>query len=809
MIKNLTAGLGALVLDLIVLAAQAAAQSPQLWTVELLESAFLVQINNNNQVLLADHSGTKLWDPATRVLHEVPIQGLMLNDHGQVFGETWSETTPPAMWSLATGVVDLSPYIGPQKGLAVNNRGDIVVSRQDHTGRPLENFIYNLATGVRTDFPLEIYPSAINEHGVLAGFVEIGPNNRVAAIWDRVRGITTIGEGPGNSIGINDAGQVIGYALKPEEVMVAFVWDAARGIRYFALPGAQITIPWDINNHGYVTGQAYLPELNVDHTFIYNANANATLADDIHPQVIDPDINVPLPTGFGQSINDAFMVAGVLFTEYGSDQYKAMVMKPDRPMPVVFTNALDFDGQDFAHVSFDSGDEHSAADILTKFPQLSGFTIEGTGEARILHYTDYVANFFGDDGTEGGAVSGDYRLDWGYYGTSVVTLTFPTPVDSIGGFFGGIVGNGSLTVTLADGRTVTASVGAYLPLVPDGASSCVAINGFVGIDANGGPGIVQAQFSSAHDASSLDSIFFGSAAGGSKGPGPGGFARAPHVAACGQDPPPLPAPFAAGDADHDSVPDSIDNCPAAANPDQADSDGDGIGDACDVVVPPSTPGTIQFSSAAYAFTEGDGRAVRILLERIGGADGIVTVDFATSDGSAKTSRIVEGNARTAPPPDYRRASGRLVFNAGEVQKTFFVSVTEDDEIEGDETVNLTISNVTGGAALGAPSTAVLTIHDNDPNVQFRVSASNTEESNGAVFVEVDLSTPNGEVTVDYSVVGGSAARGDYQLAAGPLVFRRGLTSRIRIAVDDDRGRRPRTVQVVHRGPVQRAADLGR
>ena len=41
--------------------------------------------------------------------------------------------------------------------------------------------------------------------------------------------------------------------------------------------------------------------------------------------------------------------------------------------------------------------------------------------------------------------------------------------------------------------------------------------------------------------------------------------------------PPVPS----GDSDGDGVTDDVDNCPTVANADQADADGDGIGDACE------------------------------------------------------------------------------------------------------------------------------------------------------------------------------------------------------------------------------------
>jgi hypothetical protein len=112
-------------------------------------------------------------------------------------------------------------------------------------------------------------------------------------------------------------------------------------------------------------------------------------------------------------------------------------------------------------------------------------------------------------------------------------------------------------------------------------------------------------------------------------------------------------------------------------------------------------GVLRLSAADYSVNEGDGY-VTITVTRTGGSAGTVSVDYATTDDTA-----IAGS-------DYSEAQGTLNWDDGDAEaKTFPVTLIDDVLIEGNETLIISLGNVQGGAALGVPDTAVLTITDND------------------------------------------------------------------------------------------------
>jgi hypothetical protein len=142
-------------------------------------------------------------------------------------------------------------------------------------------------------------------------------------------------------------------------------------------------------------------------------------------------------------------------------------------------------------------------------------------------------------------------------------------------------------------------------------------------------------------------------------------------------------------------------------------------------------GSLQFSNANYTVNENHGTRT-ITVTRTGGSTGSVSVHYATSDGTATAGS------------DYTARSGTLTFADGETRKTFTVPIRDDTAVEGNETINLTLSNATGGAALGNQATAVLTIQDDDAAGQPGGTFTNATTSSGinAIITQKYREDPN-------------------------------------------------------------------
>lgn len=172
--------------------------------------------------------------------------------------------------------------------------------------------------------------------------------------------------------------------------------------------------------------------------------------------------------------------------------------------------------------------------------------------------------------------------------------------------------------------------------------------------------------------------------------------------------------------------------------------------------------TVAFSVGSYSVNEGSASRT-ITVTRSGASDGATSVSYATSNGTATAGH------------DYAAASGTLNFSDGETIKTFDITVLSDTLDEADETVNLTLSNPTNGTGLGAQSTSVLTIIDNDPTPSLSVNSVTANEGNSGVTgftFSVTLSAASGQnVSVFYEADGGTATpAADYGAVFGTLSF---------------------------------------
>jgi hypothetical protein len=111
------------------------------------------------------------------------------------------------------------------------------------------------------------------------------------------------------------------------------------------------------------------------------------------------------------------------------------------------------------------------------------------------------------------------------------------------------------------------------------------------------------------------------------------------------------------------------------------------------------------SSTAYAVPENAGFVAVTVLKSpntLGGA-----VNFTTANGSAV--------AYTEGFGDYQGSSGSLVFTPSQTSQTITVPIIDDPSYEGNQQFAFILTDVVGGnGSLGSPSSAVITIIEDDP-----------------------------------------------------------------------------------------------
>jgi plastocyanin len=181
------------------------------------------------------------------------------------------------------------------------------------------------------------------------------------------------------------------------------------------------------------------------------------------------------------------------------------------------------------------------------------------------------------------------------------------------------------------------------------------------------------------------------------------------------------------------------------------------------VVAAGNPGALAFSSAADSVS-GSAANVTISVARSGGSSGAVSVEYATSDGTAKAGT------------DYSTTSGTLNWADGDAAaKTFSVPILKDTKATSNLTVNLTLSNPGGGASLGTPKTAVLTIQESNGTpgiISFSAATYSASEAAGTAAITVNRSAgKSGAVAVHYASSAGTAVAGkNYTDVSGTINF---------------------------------------
>ena len=165
-----------------------------------------------------------------------------------------------------------------------------------------------------------------------------------------------------------------------------------------------------------------------------------------------------------------------------------------------------------------------------------------------------------------------------------------------------------------------------------------------------------------------------------------------------------------------------------------------------------------------AIVEGEAAEFTVTLAGGPGSESVV-VDY-TVDGSATEE-------------DHSGQDGTLTIPAGETTATIAIQTNDDEVLEGDETLIVTLTDASPeeSAAVGTPASAVTTIEDNEENVTVSVADPPTAAEGREVTFIVTLSGQVGQdVVVRYATAPDTATTADFTAVSGTLTIAAGETT---------------------------------
>ncbi len=184
-----------------------------------------------------------------------------------------------------------------------------------------------------------------------------------------------------------------------------------------------------------------------------------------------------------------------------------------------------------------------------------------------------------------------------------------------------------------------------------------------------------------------------------------------------------------------------------------------------------------------------------------GADIVFTVSRTEDNGAQTLSYKTSGKATSGL--DYVAPSGKVVFEAGELTKQIVIATKTDGLVEGNESLVVTLSGVTGAGTIGAANATTGAIIDSlvavtqpvsvqvpvaipKPPSVYTVQNSATVVEGGNLVFTVARSSDDGAQTVKYGLDGTATADLDYVAPSGTVTFAAGeLTKQIVLTTKAD------------------------